>query len=117
MRKLLDTFGDSLKYVNKRYNKRYGSSARKVPAHMPHMIDRTIISELQSVFPVEFDETSSHRLRSSTDMQYSFSYFYFLMSEPKETNFEDFWKSLDVDGDGYDSTFFFFFFFCSELLH
>ena len=48
MRRLLDTFGDSLKYVNKLYNKRYGAVARKVPSHMPHMIDVNIMEELQS---------------------------------------------------------------------
>ncbi len=37
-RKLLDTFADSLRYVNKLFNQVYGLSARKVPSHMPHMI-------------------------------------------------------------------------------
>lgn len=46
-RKLLDTFGDSLRHVNKLFNNLYGYSARKVPAHMPHMIDKHIMAELQ----------------------------------------------------------------------
>ena len=50
MRRLLDTFGDSLKYVNRLYNKRYGASARKVPSHMPHMIDVSIMHELQAAY-------------------------------------------------------------------
>lgn len=37
-RKLLDTFADSLRYVNKLFNQVYGLTARKVPSHMPHMI-------------------------------------------------------------------------------
>lgn len=49
-RRLLDTFGDSLKYVNKKYTKRYGPSARKVPSHMPHMIDINIMAELQEAY-------------------------------------------------------------------
>lgn len=41
-RKLLDTFADSLRYVNKLFNQIYGSVARKVPSHMPHMISKTL---------------------------------------------------------------------------
>lgn len=43
---MLDTFGDSLRHVNKLYNKAYGFSARKVPAHMPHMVDKNIMKDL-----------------------------------------------------------------------
>ena len=46
-RKLLDTFGDSLRHVNKIYNREFGYTARKVPAHMAHMIDRHVMNELQ----------------------------------------------------------------------
>ena len=46
-RHLLDTFGDSLKHVNRLFNKKYGHKARKVPAHMPHMVNREIMQELQ----------------------------------------------------------------------
>ena len=46
-RHLLDTFGDSLKHVNQLYNKEYGHKPRKVPAHMPHMINKEIMQELQ----------------------------------------------------------------------
>ncbi len=47
-RHLLDTFGDSLKHVNNLYNKAYGHKPRKVPAHMPHMINKEIMEELQN---------------------------------------------------------------------
>lgn len=46
-RKLQDTFADSLRYVNKLLNGQFGFTSRKVPAHMPHMIDRLIMQELQ----------------------------------------------------------------------
>ena len=46
-RKLLDTFGDSLRHVNSLYNLAYGFEARKVPAHMAHLIDKNIMTELQ----------------------------------------------------------------------
>ena len=46
-RHLLDTYANSMRYVNKLYNSHYGFSARKVPAHTPHMIDKRIMAELQ----------------------------------------------------------------------
>lgn len=47
VRRLRDTFADSLRYVNKLLNSQFGFTSRKVPAHMPHMIDRLIMQELQ----------------------------------------------------------------------
>lgn len=47
VRKLRDTFADSLRYVNKLLNSQFGFTSRKVPAHMPHMIDRLVMQELQ----------------------------------------------------------------------
>lgn len=42
-----DTFAESLLYVNRIFNKIYGYRVRKVPAHMPHLIDKSIMNELQ----------------------------------------------------------------------
>ena len=42
----LDTFGASLTHVNALFNRKFGYSARKVPAHMPHFIDKTIMERL-----------------------------------------------------------------------
>ena len=55
-RRLLDTFAESLRYVNLLYTREYGREARKVPAHMPHMINKEIMTELQAklVNDVEF---------------------------------------------------------------
>eukprot|EP01103_Thecamoeba_quadrilineata_P002665 TRINITY_DN1257_c0_g1_i1.p1 TRINITY_DN1257_c0_g1~~TRINITY_DN1257_c0_g1_i1.p1 ORF type:complete len:1024 (-),score=211.29 TRINITY_DN1257_c0_g1_i1:198-3269(-) len=100
-RKLLDTFGDSLRYVDRLYSNEFGYSQRKVPAHMPHLIDRTVLTQLQERWPELWDLTSSHQLRSSYDMQYSFSYFYYLVHQ--KTNFEPeaiWFHQLDVDHDG-----------------
>ena len=80
-RRLLDMFGSSLKHVDALFNKQFGHAARKVPAHMPHMINKRIMKDLQAMFPAEFDKTSANKLRSRDDMQYSFSYFYFLIHQ------------------------------------
>ena len=45
-RHLLDTFADSLRHTNKRFNAVYGHASRKVPAHMPHMLNKDIAQEM-----------------------------------------------------------------------
>lgn len=99
-RRLHDTFADSLRYVNKLLNSQFGFTSRKVPAHMPHMIDRLIMQELQDMFPMEFDKTSAHRVRHSEDMQFAFSYFYFLMSAQQQLNVSDVFDEIDTDHSG-----------------
>lgn len=46
--KLRDTFAESLLYVNRLYNQEFGFEPRKVPAHMPHLIDIDIMEHLQA---------------------------------------------------------------------
>ena len=101
-RKLLaeDYFANSLKHVNMLYTKRYGHGARKVPAHMPHFIQRKVMESLQEEFWVEYDVTSSHKVRASDDMQFAFSYFYYLMSEKKSMMLEEVYRQLDTDQSG-----------------
>ena len=99
-RRLMDTFGDSLRHVNRLYTKAYGNKARKVPAHMPHMINRDVMRALHERYPEEFDHTSSNKIRSSDDMQFSFSYFYFLMGERQKMDLERAFRQLDTDKSG-----------------
>ncbi|XP_077506592.1 N-acetylglucosamine-1-phosphotransferase subunits alpha/beta-like isoform X1 [Amblyomma americanum] len=46
-RRLLDTFGDSLRHVNRLFNAAFGYETRKVPSHMAHMIDIRVMKRLQ----------------------------------------------------------------------
>ena len=101
-RKLMDTFADSLLHVHRIYNRKFGYMGRKVPAHMPHMIDVKIMEELQALLPEEFDKTSSHKLRSSDDMQFAFSYNYFVVGQKKSANITEFFTDLDADHSGLD---------------
>ena len=72
-RRLLDTFGDSLRYVNKIYTKVFGKEKRSVPAHMPHYLKKSVINELHSTWPGEYERTSASKFRAPDDMQFSFS--------------------------------------------
>ena len=95
-----DTFADSLRFVNRLYTQVYGHQARKVPAHMPHFIQTDVMVALQERFKEEFEMTSSHRLRHTEDMQFAFSYFYFLMNEKMVPSIERIFARLDTDKSG-----------------
>jgi UDP-N-acetylglucosamine-lysosomal-enzyme len=57
---------------------------------------------MQNLWPKEFDTTSSNKLRSGDDMQFAFSYFYYMMHERIPYDFDNVWDTfLDKDGDGY----------------
>lgn len=51
-------------------------------------------------FPEEFDKTSAHRVRHSEDMQFAFSYFYFLMSAQQQLNVSEVFDEIDTDHSG-----------------
>ena len=69
---------------------------------MPHYIDKTVMQELQDEFAAEFDVTSSHRFRSGDDMQYAFSYMYWLIHAKRQITFDEaFAEYVDTDGDNY----------------
>ncbi|XP_072758380.1 N-acetylglucosamine-1-phosphotransferase subunits alpha/beta isoform X2 [Anoplolepis gracilipes] len=93
----LDTYGESLLYVNKIYNIAYGFERRKVPVHMPHLIDKWIVNDMQEKFKFEFKKTSNHKVRDSEDMQFAFSYFYFLISEKRKVPIEELFDMFDTD--------------------
>ncbi|XP_068087207.1 N-acetylglucosamine-1-phosphotransferase subunits alpha/beta [Anabrus simplex] len=100
VRKPRDTFAESLLYVNRLFNQEFGFEVRKVPAHMPHLIDKKVMQELQKRFSKQWDLTSSHKIRSPQDMQFAFSYFYFLMSEKYIRPLEEVFDTFDTDLSG-----------------
>lgn len=99
-RRLLDAFSESLLHVNNLYNKDYGFINRKVPAHMPHLIDKNIFQELWEKYSYEWEQTSSHQVRSKTDMQYIFAYHHFLMQEKLTSTKQTIFDMFDTDKSG-----------------
>jgi hypothetical protein len=49
-----DTFAESLLYVNRLYNQEFGFEPRKVPAHMPHLIDIDVMEHLQARYLIYY---------------------------------------------------------------
>jgi UDP-N-acetylglucosamine-lysosomal-enzyme len=104
-RRLLDLYGHSLVFTNHLVSRHFVRRQRKVPAHMPHFVDRKVMARLQDTdtFRDAFDATSSHRFRSPRDVQFAFAYFYFVMEggalQPVDVA-RFFHDELDTDGDG-----------------
>lgn len=100
-----DTFGDSLRFVNKLYNRAFGKAPtrRRVPSHMPFLFKKHIIREIKARWPRECDATSAHRFRHPQDMQFSFSYFHYVLNRHKVVHptLEEIWTEyLDVNRNG-----------------
>lgn len=99
-----DSYHDSLVYTNLLLIQLFGKEDRKVPAHMPHFLNRQNLDKIESKIRPYFDSTSSHRFRQSDDLQYSFMYFHFLKvfeMEKKQEYYDSLWsRYLDTDHDG-----------------
>ncbi|KAK6644986.1 hypothetical protein RUM43_001262 [Polyplax serrata] len=96
-KKGLDMFAESLLYVNRLYNKAFGVRQRKVLAHMPHFINKDIMTEIQNQFPLEWNITSSHKFRSKNDMQFAFSYFYYIVNKQVNRTIGEIFDDFDTD--------------------
>jgi UDP-N-acetylglucosamine-lysosomal-enzyme len=79
-----DLVADAIRSVIKAFDRRFNLSRhlRRVPAHMPHMINKQILSELKGIFTDEFQLNSAHRFRHPRDLQVSFAYFDYLINRP-----------------------------------
>lgn len=80
---LYNTYDCSVRHVCDIYDKAYGTMSRRVPAHVPHYFDRDIISEMVKKYSTDFDTTSSSRFRRADNMQFAFSFYYFVIHEGK----------------------------------
>ena len=49
---------------------------------------------------MQFNQTSANRFHSKTDMQYTFSYMYWLMSKKKDVNYTELFGIADSNRDG-----------------
>ncbi len=96
--KTLDSYGESLLFVNQLLTSAFGHSRRQVPSHSPIFIDKSILTSLHERFPDEWRETAARSFRHPHDMQFSFSYTYFLMSDLKSASVEDIFDEFDTDG-------------------
>lgn len=104
-RALRDTYAESLAHTNVLLTQLFGNDERKVPAHMPHFMNKEVLQKIEDRIPDQFTDTRSHRFRNSTDLQYALMYFYFLKhfeKEKKDQYYDSLWSQyLDTDHNGY----------------
>ena len=95
-----NAFYSSLRHTDRVLSARYGPAPRHMIAHVPFLLDRQLVAELQQNFAAAFEVTSASRVRSPTDIQYPMAYSYFLMSERRPLRPEELFDQLDVDDSG-----------------
>lgn len=96
----IDAYSASLQHSNRIFNNLYGFKGRKVPSHAPILIDKEIMMKLQGKLEKEFEITEKNRIRSENDLQFSFTYYHFLMSEAEKLNVEQIFNEIDTDDSG-----------------
>ena len=82
----------SVQYVNVLYDRNLINEVRwTAQDHIPIMLNRHIMTELQTKFSREFAVTSAHKIRRKNDMNFQFSYVGWLMQAPRSA------ISIDID--------------------
>lgn len=84
--KVESAFTEALMFVDRLFL-RYNNHTRSVPAHSMYFYQKSIMRQLQDQFPDQFRATTAHRFRSSTDMQVSAAYKWFVQAhQPNHTH-------------------------------
>ncbi|CAH1118559.1 unnamed protein product [Phaedon cochleariae] len=96
----IDAYGHSLQHTNRMLNRRFGFRTRHVSAHAPILIDRVIMGDLQRTFAKEIEVTERNRVRKADDVQFSFSYYSFLLAETLNRTVDDIFEDFDTDQSG-----------------
>ncbi|KAJ5397027.1 hypothetical protein N7509_005140 [Penicillium cosmopolitanum] len=77
-----DLVANAIRSVIKAFKGRFPFTKhlRRVPSHMPHMMNKHIFTELKGIFPQQFQLNSEHRFRHPRDLQVGFAYFNYLIN-------------------------------------
>ena len=107
-RRLLDSYGESLVFTSLQLTRLFGSVGGSVPAHMPHLINKSVMGDIEVKLSQYVNETVRHRFRENDDLQYAFLYFHYLegieQAKYKDNLLRIWAQHLDTDGDGVLST-------------
>ncbi|KAG0055830.1 Xanthine phosphoribosyltransferase 1 [Gryganskiella cystojenkinii] len=95
---------NSLQYSNYLLSKQFGARHRSYIAHVPHVLSAPMLHEIQTIWPEDFAQTSSHRFRGegeAKDVQVSFFMAHYVIERLRETQLESYWRyRLDANQDG-----------------
>ncbi|XP_077289661.1 N-acetylglucosamine-1-phosphate transferase subunits alpha and beta isoform X2 [Arctopsyche grandis] len=96
----LDVYARSLIHTNKLFNKVYGFQNRKVPAHIPFLLEKKTIEKMQDKFSDHVEVTKKNKFRRPNDFQFAFSYYHYMMSEIEEYTIDEIFDMFDTDKSG-----------------
>ncbi|KAF9202892.1 Xanthine phosphoribosyltransferase 1 [Haplosporangium sp. Z 27] len=95
---------NSLHYSNYLLSKQFGPRFRSYLAHVPHVLSTPLLKEIQSIWPQDLKETSSHRFRGegeAKDIHISFFMAHYVLERQREIQLSSFWfNRLDANNDG-----------------
>lgn len=72
-----DTYGNSLMYTGELLDERYGKQERYVIAHAPYFFKKSVLEKVLALWKQQFEETSSHKFRTNSDMLLAFTLDFF----------------------------------------
>ncbi|XP_065162088.1 N-acetylglucosamine-1-phosphotransferase subunits alpha/beta-like isoform X2 [Atheta coriaria] len=78
-----DAYGLSIQTTQQLLNRKFGYHERYVTPHMPFLLDVDVMQDAWNDFPIELSNTSSHRFRDASDIQ--FQIFYAFYTYEKQT--------------------------------
>ena len=77
------SFFGALDFTSALFNDRMGYAYRWQTEHIPMMINKRIMSDLQRTFSSYYNETSSHHTRQRNELQYQFAYTNWIVEAPQ----------------------------------
>ncbi|KAG0268638.1 Xanthine phosphoribosyltransferase 1 [Actinomortierella ambigua] len=100
----MDGEWNSLHYSNHLLSKQFGARPRAYVAHIPHLLSKSILREMATVWPDEVLATSSHRFRGEGqghDIHTTFMMAHYVVERHREIQLRSFWDNvLDANQDG-----------------
>lgn len=103
-RRLTDVSTANLLATEFLFRSRYGNQNRKVPAGIPHFLNRSVLATIEKELEEPILRTVAHRFTHESDLHFTFMYYWFVQKEEqkqKEAYYDGLWeKFIDTDHDG-----------------
>lgn len=98
-----DSYTESLVHSHLVLTARYGFQSRSSIAHMGHLIDRSVMYDIERNHASDVENSLRHRFRHGRDsLQLSFFYFETLLNEKRNKTIEEIFDDFDTDNTGYE---------------
>ncbi len=103
-RRLSDVSTATLLATNFFFREHYGNANRRVPAEIPHFLNRSVLAAIEQELAEPVQRTVAHRFTHESDLHFAFTYYWFVQKEERrrsEAYYDGLWaKFIDTDHDG-----------------